>query len=144
MFLPVKWGCQQPLLLGVVRGPGKPEGSRAARALPAGGWRLGASPPRPYPARPRPRPASSSRAAAPCLRAMSAGWFRRRFLPGGPLPAPRPPRPRSSPVPYRRPRFLRGSGSGPCTADAPRRPDVRPVRSPARGRALPWNAGYAE
>ncbi|XP_040310843.1 protein phosphatase 1M isoform X3 [Leopardus geoffroyi] len=75
---------------------------------------------------------------------MSAGWFRRRFLPGGPLPAPRPPRPRSSPVPYRRPRFLRGSGSGPGTADAPRRPDVRPVRSPARGRALPWNAGYAE
>ncbi|XP_043443449.1 protein phosphatase 1M isoform X3 [Prionailurus bengalensis] len=75
---------------------------------------------------------------------MSAGWFRRRFLPGGPLPAPRPPRPRSSPVPYRRPRFLRGSGSGPGTADAPRRPDVRPVRSPARGRSLPWNAGYAE
>ncbi|XP_019272620.2 protein phosphatase 1M isoform X2 [Panthera pardus] len=75
---------------------------------------------------------------------MSAGWFRRRFLPGGPLPAPRLPRPRSSPVPYRRPRFLRGSGSGPGTADAPRRPDVRPVRSPARGRALPWNAGYAE
>ncbi|XP_026356755.1 protein phosphatase 1M isoform X2 [Ursus arctos] len=73
---------------------------------------------------------------------MSAGWFRRRFLPGGPLPAPRPPRPRASPVPYRRPRFLRGSGSGP--ADAPRRPDARPVRSPARGRALPWNAGYAE
>ncbi|XP_077933579.1 protein phosphatase 1M isoform X2 [Halichoerus grypus] len=75
---------------------------------------------------------------------MSAGWFRRRFLPGGPLPAPRPPRPRASPVPYRRPRFLRGSGSGPGTADAPRRPEARPVRSPARGRALPWNAGYAE
>ncbi|XP_059245853.1 protein phosphatase 1M [Mustela nigripes] len=75
---------------------------------------------------------------------MSAGWFRRRFLPGGPLPAPRPPRPRASPVPYRRPRFLRGSGSGPGPADAPRRPDARPVRSPARGRALPWNAGYAE
>ncbi|XP_072644196.1 protein phosphatase 1M isoform X3 [Canis lupus baileyi] len=75
---------------------------------------------------------------------MSAGWFRRRFLPGGPLPAPRPPRPRASPVPYRRPRFLRGSGSGPGSADAPRRPDARPVRSPARGRALPWNAGYAE
>ncbi|XP_039099653.1 protein phosphatase 1M isoform X4 [Hyaena hyaena] len=75
---------------------------------------------------------------------MSAGWFRRRFLPGGPLPAPRPPRPRASPVPYRRPRFLRGSGSGPGTADAQRRPDARPVRSPARGRALPWNAGYAE
>ncbi|XP_036850836.2 protein phosphatase 1M isoform X1 [Manis javanica] len=75
---------------------------------------------------------------------MSAGWFRRRFLPGVPLPASRTPRPRASPVPYRRPRFLRGSGSGPGAADASRRPDVRPVRSPARGRALPWNAGYAE
>ncbi|XP_036187916.1 protein phosphatase 1M isoform X10 [Myotis myotis] len=78
---------------------------------------------------------------------MSAGWFRRRFLPGvagGPLPAPRSPRPRASPVPYRRPRFLRGSGSCPGTPDAPRRPDARPVRCPARGRTLPWNAGYAE
>ncbi|XP_069902731.1 protein phosphatase 1M isoform X4 [Globicephala melas] len=75
---------------------------------------------------------------------MSANWFRRRFLPGGPLPAPRPPRPRASPVPYRRPRFLRGSGSSPGTADASCRPDARPVRSPVRGRALPWNAGYAE
>ncbi|XP_014648234.1 PREDICTED: protein phosphatase 1M isoform X3 [Ceratotherium simum simum] len=75
---------------------------------------------------------------------MSAGWFRRRFLPGGLLPAPGTPRPRASPVPYRRPRFLRGSGSGPGTADASRRPDSRPVRSPARGRSLPWNAGYAE
>ncbi|XP_053785445.1 protein phosphatase 1M isoform X2 [Desmodus rotundus] len=75
---------------------------------------------------------------------MSAGWFRRRFLPGGPLPAPRPPRPRASPVPYRRPRFLRGSVSCPGTTDAPRRPEARPVRCPARGRALPWNAGYAE
>ncbi|XP_004457421.1 protein phosphatase 1M [Dasypus novemcinctus] len=78
---------------------------------------------------------------------MSAGWFRRRFLPGGPLPAPGPPGPRArpgpraSPVPYRRPRFLRGSGSA---ADASRRPDARPVRSPAQGRSLPWNAGYAE
>ncbi|XP_007982669.1 protein phosphatase 1M isoform X2 [Chlorocebus sabaeus] len=75
---------------------------------------------------------------------MSAGWFRRRFLPGEPLPAPRPPGPRASPVPYRRPRFLRGSSSSPGAADASRRPDSRPVRSPARGRALPWNAGYAE
>nr|XP_027789844.1 protein phosphatase 1M isoform X2 [Marmota flaviventris] len=75
---------------------------------------------------------------------MSAGWFRRRFLTGGPLPAPRPPGPRASPVPYRRPRFLRGSGSSPGTADASRRSDSRPVRSPARGRTLPWNAGYAE
>ncbi|XP_057410621.1 protein phosphatase 1M isoform X2 [Balaenoptera acutorostrata] len=75
---------------------------------------------------------------------MSADWFRRRFLPGGPLPAPRPPRPRASPVPYRRPRFLRGSGSSPGTADASCRPNARPVRSPVRGRALPWNAGYAE
>ncbi|XP_054585766.1 protein phosphatase 1M isoform X2 [Eptesicus fuscus] len=78
---------------------------------------------------------------------MSAGWFRRRFLPGvpgGPLPAPRSPRPRASPVPYRRPRFLRGSGSCPGTPDAPRRPEARPVRCPARGRTLPWNAGYAE
>ncbi|KAK2501131.1 hypothetical protein MC885_000397 [Smutsia gigantea] len=75
---------------------------------------------------------------------MSAGWFRRRFLPGVPVPASRTPRPRASPVPYRRPRFLRGSGSGFGTADASRRPDARPVRSPARGRALPWNAGYAE
>nr|XP_058931254.1 protein phosphatase 1M isoform X3 [Kogia breviceps] len=75
---------------------------------------------------------------------MSADWFRRRFLLGGPLPAPRPPRPRASPVPYRRPRFLRGSGSSPGTADASYRPDARPVRSPVRGRALPWNAGYAE
>nr|XP_023476104.1 protein phosphatase 1M isoform X7 [Equus caballus] len=75
---------------------------------------------------------------------MSAGWFRRRFLPGGLLSAPGPSRPRASPVPYRRPRFLRGSGSGPGPADASRRPDARPVRSPARGRALPWNAGYAE
>ncbi|XP_045386019.1 protein phosphatase 1M isoform X5 [Lemur catta] len=75
---------------------------------------------------------------------MSAGWFRRRFLPGDPLPAPRPPGPRASPVPYRRPRFLRGSGSSPGPADASRRPDARPVRSPARGRSLPWNAGYAE
>ncbi|XP_021097500.1 protein phosphatase 1M isoform X2 [Heterocephalus glaber] len=74
---------------------------------------------------------------------MSAGWLRRRFLPGGPLPAPRPATPRASPVPYRRPRFLRGSGSSPA-ADAARRPDARPVRSPARGRTLPWNAGYAE
>ncbi|XP_004615247.1 protein phosphatase 1M isoform X2 [Sorex araneus] len=68
---------------------------------------------------------------------MSACWFRRRFLPGGPVPAPRPPRPRASPVPYRRPRFLRG-------ADAALGPGARPVHSPARGRALPWNAGYAE
>ncbi|KAK2091239.1 Protein phosphatase 1M [Saguinus oedipus] len=75
---------------------------------------------------------------------MSAGWFRRRFLPGEPLPAPRPPGPRASPVPYQRPRFLRGSGSSPGAADASRRPGSRPVRSPARGRALPWNAGYAE
>ncbi|XP_024648217.1 protein phosphatase 1M isoform X2 [Macaca nemestrina] len=75
---------------------------------------------------------------------MSAGWFRRRFLPGEPLPAPRPPGPRASPVPYRRPRFLRGSSSSPGAADASRRPDSRPVRSPARGRTLPWNAGYAE
>ncbi|XP_012494615.1 PREDICTED: protein phosphatase 1M isoform X3 [Propithecus coquereli] len=75
---------------------------------------------------------------------MSAGWFRRRFLPGDPLPAPRTPGPRASPVPYRRPRFLRGSGSSPGAADASRRPDARPVRSPARGRSLPWNAGYAE
>lgn len=79
---------------------------------------------------------------------MSAGWFRRRFLPGGPggpLPAaPRSPRPRASPVPYRRPRFLRGSVSGPAAPDGPRRPDARPVRCPARGRTLPWNAGYAE
>ncbi|XP_043741417.1 protein phosphatase 1M [Cervus elaphus] len=75
---------------------------------------------------------------------MSADWFRRRFLPRGPLPAPRPPRPRASPVPYRRPRFLRGSGSSSGTADASRRPDSRPVRSPVRGRSLPWNAGYAE
>ncbi|XP_049718262.1 protein phosphatase 1M isoform X2 [Loxodonta africana] len=75
---------------------------------------------------------------------MSAGWFRRRLLPGGPLPAPRPPGPRASPVPYRRPRFLRGSVSGPSAADASRCRDVRPVRSPARGRVLPWNAGYAE
>ncbi|XP_047421169.1 protein phosphatase 1M isoform X2 [Sciurus carolinensis] len=75
---------------------------------------------------------------------MSAGWFRRRFLTGGPLPAPRPPGPRASPVPYRRPRFLRGSGSSPGAADASRRSDARPVRSPARGRTLPWNAGYAE
>ncbi|KAM6169917.1 protein phosphatase 1M [Rhynchocyon petersi] len=74
---------------------------------------------------------------------MSAGWFRRRLLPGGPLPSPRPQGPRASPVPYRRPRFLRGSGSG--SADASRRcRNVRPVRSPARSRALPWNAGYAE
>ncbi|XP_075403585.1 protein phosphatase 1M isoform X2 [Tenrec ecaudatus] len=71
---------------------------------------------------------------------MSSGWLRRRLLPGGPLPAPRPPAPRASPVPYRRPRFLRGSGA----ADAPRRRDHRPVRSPARGRQLPWDAGYAE
>ncbi|XP_054537910.1 protein phosphatase 1M isoform X3 [Pan troglodytes] len=75
---------------------------------------------------------------------MSAGWFRRRFLPGERLPAPRPPGPRASPVPYRRPRFLRGSSSSPGAADASRRPDSRPVRSPARGRTLPWNAGYAE
>ncbi|XP_027270183.1 protein phosphatase 1M isoform X3 [Cricetulus griseus] len=75
---------------------------------------------------------------------MSAGWFRRRFLPGGPLPEPRPAGPRSSPVPYHRPRFLRGSGSSPSATDASRRPDSRPVRSPARGRTLPWNAGYAE
>ncbi|XP_037593697.1 protein phosphatase 1M isoform X3 [Cebus imitator] len=75
---------------------------------------------------------------------MSAGWFRRRFLPGEPLPAPRPPGPRASPVPYQRPRFLRGSCSSPGAAEASRRPDSRPVRSPARGRALPWNAGYAE
>ncbi|XP_030667513.1 protein phosphatase 1M isoform X2 [Nomascus leucogenys] len=75
---------------------------------------------------------------------MSAGWFRRRFLPGEPLPAPRPPGPRASPVPYRRPRFLRGSSSSPGAADASRRPDSRAVRSPARGRTLPWNAGYAE
>ncbi|XP_060060538.1 protein phosphatase 1M isoform X3 [Erinaceus europaeus] len=75
---------------------------------------------------------------------MSAGWFRRRFLPGPPGPAPRPPKPRASPVPYRRPRFLRGSASSPGPADTARRPDARPVRSPARGRALPWNAGYAE
>ncbi|XP_004581580.2 protein phosphatase 1M isoform X1 [Ochotona princeps] len=79
---------------------------------------------------------------------MSAGWFRRRFLPGDPLPAPRPrlrpPGPRTSPVPYRRPRFLRGSGSGPGATDVPRRTDARPVRCPARGRTLPWNAGYAE
>ncbi|KAI4563705.1 hypothetical protein MJG53_016279 [Ovis ammon polii x Ovis aries] len=75
---------------------------------------------------------------------MSADWFRRRFLPRGPLPAQRPPRPRASPVPYRRPRFLRGSGSSSGTADASRRPDARPVRSPVRGRSLPWNAGYAE
>uniref|UniRef100_A0A2K5EQW7 Protein phosphatase, Mg2+/Mn2+ dependent 1M n=1 Tax=Aotus nancymaae TaxID=37293 RepID=A0A2K5EQW7_AOTNA len=67
---------------------------------------------------------------------IDAGWFRRRFLPGS--------RPRASPVPYQRPRFLRGSGSSPGAADASRRPDSRPVRSPARGRALPWNAGYAE
>ncbi|XP_005074906.1 protein phosphatase 1M isoform X1 [Mesocricetus auratus] len=75
---------------------------------------------------------------------MSAGWFRRRFLPGGPLPEPRPAGPRSSPVPYHRPRFLRGSGSSPSATDASRRPDPRPVRSPARSRTLPWNAGYAE
>ncbi|PNI80315.1 PPM1M isoform 8, partial [Pan troglodytes] len=54
------------------------------------------------------------------------------------------PGPRASPVPYRRPRFLRGSSSSPGAADASRRPDSRPVRSPARGRTLPWNAGYAE
>lgn len=82
--------------------------------------------------------------AAPGRHAMSAGWFRRRFLPGGPLPEPRPAGPRSSPVPYHRPRFLRGSGSSPGATDASRRPDARPVRSPARGRTLPWNAGYAE
>ncbi|XP_052043397.1 protein phosphatase 1M [Apodemus sylvaticus] len=75
---------------------------------------------------------------------MSAGWFRRRFLPRGPLSEPRPAGPRSSPVPYHRPRFLRGSGSSPGATDASRRPDARPVRSPARGRTLPWNAGYAE
>ncbi|XP_069861484.1 protein phosphatase 1M isoform X1 [Dipodomys merriami] len=76
---------------------------------------------------------------------MSAAWFRRRFLPGAALPSPRPPGPRASPVPYRRPRFLRGPGPGPGPADASsRRPEARPVRSPARGRALPWNAGYAE
>ncbi|XP_049632646.1 protein phosphatase 1M isoform X1 [Suncus etruscus] len=76
---------------------------------------------------------------------MSTGWFRRRFLPGGPVPSPRPARPRASPVPYRRPRFLRGSGSSPGpAADATRRPGNRPVHSPARGRTLPWNAGYAE
>lgn len=74
---------------------------------------------------------------------MSADWFRRRFLPRGLPAAQRPPRPRASPVPYRRPRFLRGSGSSSGTADASRRPDARPVRSPVRGR-LPWNAGYAE
>ncbi|XP_038178368.1 protein phosphatase 1M isoform X2 [Arvicola amphibius] len=75
---------------------------------------------------------------------MSAGWFRRRFLPGGPLPEPQPPGPRSSPVPYHRPRFLRGSGSSPGATDTSRRSDSRPVRCPARGRTLPWNAGYAE
>ncbi|XP_036074816.1 protein phosphatase 1M isoform X3 [Rousettus aegyptiacus] len=75
---------------------------------------------------------------------MSAGWFRRRFLPRGPLPAPQPPRPHSSPVPYRRPRFLRDAGSCPGTADAPSLPEARPVRCPARSRTLPWNAGYAE
>uniref|UniRef100_A0ABK0M533 Protein phosphatase, Mg2+/Mn2+ dependent, 1M n=1 Tax=Rattus norvegicus TaxID=10116 RepID=A0ABK0M533_RAT len=88
--------------------------------------------------------ASRCARAAPGRHAMSAGWFRRRFLPGGPLPEPRPPGPRSSPVPYHRPRFLRGSGSSPGANDASRRPDARPVRSPARGRTLPWNAGYAE
>lgn len=113
-----------------------------------GAWPL--SPPGPTP-----RPASSQwraggtlvsrRArAAPGRHAMSAGWFRRRFLPGGPFPEPRPAGPRSSPVPYHRPRFLRGSGSSPGATDASRRPDARPVRSPARGRTLPWNAGYAE
>lgn len=81
--------------------------------------------------------------AAPCG-TMSAGWFRRRFLPRGPLPAPQPPRPHSSPVPYRRPRFLRDAGSCPGTADAPSLPEARPVRCPARSRTLPWNAGYAE
>lgn len=119
----------------------------------------GESPPRPAPPRPltrfllpgaggqvasRPTLPSGALQAAPCCRAMSTGWFRRRFLPGGPLPGPRPPRPRTSPLPYRRPRFLRGSGSCSSTADTPHRPEARPVRCPARGRALPWNAGYAE
>uniref|UniRef100_A0A8C0MIE9 PPM-type phosphatase domain-containing protein n=1 Tax=Canis lupus familiaris TaxID=9615 RepID=A0A8C0MIE9_CANLF len=132
------------------RARGAPAARAHPRRRPEFGGVAGPAPPAPAPPpAPPPRrfllPPGAPR-AAPCRRAMSAGWFRRRFLPGGPLPAPRPPRPRASPVPYRRPRFLRGSGSGPGSgsADAPRRPDARPVRSPARGRALPWNAGYAE
>ncbi|XP_072797509.1 protein phosphatase 1M isoform X2 [Vicugna pacos] len=147
----------------LVRRLDEPHDTQAAHDS-GGGGRLGLggvalpAPPRPGPLLPPPRrpggpsaqPPPGALRAAPGRRAMSADWFRRRFLPGAPLPAqgpprPRPrPRPRCSPVPYRRPRFLRGSSSSPSAADASRRPDARPVRSPARGRALPWNAGYAE
>ncbi|XP_058416115.1 protein phosphatase 1M isoform X3 [Diceros bicornis minor] len=129
---PILWG--QRLGFGGVAVPPPAQPPARFLLLGAGGRVMSGPPP----------PAPGARRAAACRRAMSAGWFRRRFLPGGLLPAPGTPRPRASPVPYRRPRFLRGSGSGPGTADASRRPDARPVRSPARGRSLPWNAGYAE
>ncbi|XP_074054225.1 protein phosphatase 1M [Macrotis lagotis] len=81
---------------------------------------------------------------------MSAEWFRRRFVPRGPSGG-RAPRacgsaPPASPPPYGRPRFLRGPrGPGPePPPEPPPEPRRRPVCGPAPGRALPWNAGYAE
>lgn len=119
--------------------------ARAGEDGQEGAWPLTQTPPPGFASSLwRAGPWSRCARAAPGRHAMSAGWFRRRFLPGGPLPEPRPAGPRSSPVPYHRPRFLRGSGSSPGATDASRRPDARPVRSPARGRTLPWNAGYAE
>ncbi|KAM9097587.1 protein phosphatase 1M [Sarcophilus harrisii] len=86
---------------------------------------------------------------------MSTEWFRRRFLHRAPSGAagwragledavgsPEPP---ASPLPYRRPKFLRVVAPAPRPhpyPDPQSRP--RPVYSPAPDRPLPWNAGYAE
>ncbi|XP_072506328.1 protein phosphatase 1M isoform X1 [Notamacropus eugenii] len=101
-------------------------------------------------------PRGLPRASAP----MSTQWFRRRFLhrvpswgwgaglgdPGGSRGPQAGGRAEpASPLPYRRPKFLRGVGAAPRPdpyRDPPVRP--RPVYCPAPDRPLPWNAGYAE
>ncbi|XP_074139515.1 protein phosphatase 1M [Sminthopsis crassicaudata] len=108
------------------------------------------------------------RGLPPASAPMSTEWFRRRFLqrvpswgrgpsealgwragPEDTVGSPEPPAcgraGPPSPLPYRRPKFLRVVAPAPRPhpyPDAQSRP--RPVYSPAPDRPLPWNAGYAE
>ncbi|XP_054834798.1 protein phosphatase 1M isoform X1 [Eublepharis macularius] len=81
---------------------------------------------------------------------MSSDWFKRRFLSsrsaaGRGQEAAQEPQWQERegrqllPLPYRRPKFLRGVS---CSEE--RQSGKRPVRCPPRDRPLQWNTGYAE
>ena len=150
VFLPVKWGCQQPLLLGVVRGPGKPRGRPGRSCTPRGRLAFGgvAAPPLPGPSPPparfllprgsplpsrhvrrlvpAPLPARGSAARAAAAQAA----LQPCALPAAPLPARLRlgPRHRRRSTPPRRPARAQSS-AGPRTALERR---LRRVSAPSR------------